>query len=104
MPEHKVIILFLAQLQVPVVDTVLLEDLRAVAQQPEDPADLEVAAVVTEVQPEPLLPLDKEMPEVAVVHMAPVQVAVQVVQAEQQRVPMAVQVEHHWHHLLQGQV
>ena len=94
MPEHKVVILFLAQLQVPVVDTVLLEDLRVAVHQPEDPVVLEVAAVVTGVLAEPLLPLDKEMPAAAVEIMVAVQVAEQVEQVVQVHNLMAAMVEH----------
>jgi hypothetical protein len=104
MPEHKVLILFLAQLQAPAVGMVLVEGLRAAVPQLVDLVDLVVAAVVTGVLAEPLLLLDKEMLEVAVVHMALVQVAVQVGQAVQVHNLMAAMVEHHWHHLLQALV
>jgi hypothetical protein len=94
MPEHKVVILFLAQLQVPVVDTVLLEDLRVAVHQPEDPVVLEVAAVVTGVLAEPLLPLDKEMLVVAVEIMVAVQVAEQAALVTEDPNSMVVMAEH----------
>jgi len=91
-PEHKVLILFLAQSQVQVAAAVavILVAVTATVYQ----VDLVAEVMVSEMPPEPLPLLDKEMLVVLALRMVAVQAAVQVVQVVQERLRMAVMVEH----------